>query len=132
MRSVLSHVLVLRKRRVTWARSCAKSSMALCTTADASVSSPTSTVSRAFLLMLSDGSLPNGSSPDFAAASATSPDVLERGLAGAVSEESFVILQFDVEAVYLHGREPGGTMSGNAGRRDLFVGHPEPRAGVFA
>ena len=53
-------------------------------------------------------------------------NVPESALAGAVSEESFLVLQFDVEAVDLHRREAGGAVSGDAGGRDRFVGHPEP------
>jgi threonine dehydrogenase-like Zn-dependent dehydrogenase len=63
IRSVLSQALVL-KRRVTLASSCAKSSTAQWTTAEASVSSPSRIASRAFLLMFSECSLPKGSSPD--------------------------------------------------------------------
>jgi hypothetical protein len=48
--------LVLRKRRATWASPCAKSSTALCTTADASLSSPARVASSSFLLMFSEGS----------------------------------------------------------------------------
>jgi hypothetical protein len=62
--SVLAQALVLRNRRVTCASSWANSSIALCTTAEASVSSPIRIESSVFLLMFSDGSLPNGSSPD--------------------------------------------------------------------
>ncbi len=64
MVSVLAQALVRRKRRVTWASSCANSSIALCTTALASVSSPTSMSSSAFLLISSEGTSPNGSLPD--------------------------------------------------------------------
>ena len=53
MHSGFSPALDLRKRRVTWASSGAKFSMALCTTADASVSSPTNMASKTFLLMFS-------------------------------------------------------------------------------
>jgi hypothetical protein len=48
----------------------------------------------------------------------------EGALAGAVSEESVLGLQFDVEAVDLHRRKARGAVSGNASRRYLFVGHP--------
>jgi hypothetical protein len=61
-----------------------------------------------------------------AAASATFESFPEGALAGTVPEESFLILQFDVEAVDLYTREAGCAVGGDAGGRDRFVGHPEP------
>ena len=53
-------------------------------------------------------------------------DVAEGTLAGLVSEESLLVLQFEVEAVDLHQWEARGAVSGDAGRRDRSVGHPDP------
>src|SRR5262245_142243 len=63
IRSVSRHALSLRKRRMTRASSCAKSSTAPCRTPAASGSPCASSESSFFLLISLLGSSPNGSSP---------------------------------------------------------------------
>ena len=53
-------------------------------------------------------------------------DIPESALADAVPQESIVILQFDVEAVDIHGGEPGCAVGGDARCRDRFIRHCEP------
>jgi len=50
----------------------------------------------------------------------------EGGFAGAVPEESFLILQFEIEAIDLDPRQAGSAVSGDTSGRDRFVRHPKP------
>ena len=55
-------------------------------------------------------------------------NLAERAFGGAIPEKAFVVLQFDVEAVDLHGRQTGRAVPGDARRYYQFVGHlPLPR-----
>ncbi len=48
-------------------------------------------------------------------------NLAERTLAGAVAEKAVVVLQLDIEAVYIHRRQTGRAMPGDArGRDDIF------------
>ncbi len=48
-------------------------------------------------------------------------DLAERTLAGAVAEIAVIVLQFDIEAVHLHGRQTGRAVAGDARcRYDIF------------
>ena len=53
-------------------------------------------------------------------------DVSERALAGAVAEKSAFVLQFDIEAVDLHRRQPGGAVPGDARGCDAVFCHATP------
>ncbi len=48
-------------------------------------------------------------------------DLAERALAGAIAEKAVIVLQFDIEAVHLHGRQTGRAVAGDARcRYDIF------------
>jgi len=42
-------------------------------------------------------------------------NLAERALAGAVAEETVVILQFDIKAIHVHRRQAGSTVPADAG-----------------
>ena len=50
----------------------------------------------------------------------------ERALAGAVAEKAVVVLQFDIEAVDLHRRQPGSAVAGDARGGDDIFSHFAP------
>ena len=66
--------------------------------------------------------LPKGSSPFFFSGLRSAvQDLAESALAGAVAEKTLVVLQFDIEAVDLDRRQPGGAVAGDArGRYGVF------------
>src|SRR5262249_53402500 len=50
-------------------------------------------------------------------------DLAEGRLAGAVAEETVLVLQFDIEAVDIDGRQPAGAMAGDAGGGNEILSH---------
>ena len=108
---------------MTSASSCAKSSIAPCTTPAASGSPSASSSSSFFLLMSSLGVVAERVVAGLAQRLApVLDDVAERALAGAVAEEAFVVLDLDVVAVDLDRRQARGAVRGD-GRQSLLFGH---------
>src|SRR6516162_4227393 len=53
-------------------------------------------------------------------------DLAERTLAGAVADETVLVLQFDVETVHIHRRQPGCPVPAETGGIQYFLGHAVP------
>ena len=53
-------------------------------------------------------------------------DLAECALAGAVAEKAVIVLQFNIEAVDVDGRQPRAAVTGNARGRDNIVCHFAP------
>ena len=132
MRSVSAQALVLRNRRVTWASSCANSSIAPCTSAAArDVVADQRLVERALADLLGGFVAERIVAVFLQRLAQRVQDLAKRALAGAVAEKAVIVLQFDIEAVHVHRRQPGRAVPGDARGRQCIFSHFAPALSEF-